>query len=93
MYIEEIKKLTENVANNKELSILKRVQTLYYYLQLDLFTCGVTKKEFLKHCADTKKIIYEFIQICDKDYDEELILKLEGYYSCILSLEKEFPYA
>lgn len=76
----------------KEINILKRVSNLYFQLQLDLFTCGVTKKEFLRHCNDTKKIIYEFIQICDKDYDEELIFKLEEYYSCILSLEKEFPY-
>lgn len=77
----------------KEIHILNRVSILYYQLQLDLFTCGITKKEFLKHCRDAKKIIYEFIQICDKDYDEELIIKLEEYYSCILSLEKGFPYA
>lgn len=77
----------------KEVHILNRVSNLYFLLQLDLFTCGITKKEFLKHCKDTKKIIYEFIQICDKDYDEELIFKLNEYYSCITSLEKEFPYA
>lgn len=76
----------------RELHILKRVADLYFELQIDLFTCGITKKEFLRHCKDTKKIIYEFIQICDVDYDEELIYKLKEYYSCISSLEKEFPY-